>query len=181
VRARVRVSTYASICSKWAYGEACKSFCANLTDGHAVQPNGPKHVEPDAAAIQRPDTGTLSEPDSCTVDRSLNVAKPKVPYRNRVVVFWYHGSRVQFGVGFQPDARSNKHTLDGTDAEVQVAGRLSGNTVQVLRKAALAGLGIALLPSTMTRRELRAGLLVPVAQSVADLLPVVLPLVSTQF
>lgn len=53
-------------------------------------------------------------------------------------------------------------THDGTDAEVQVAGRLSGNTVQVLRKAALAGLGIALLPSTMTRRELRAGLLVPV-------------------
>jgi len=45
---------------------------------------------------------------------------------------------------------------------VQVAGRLSGNTVQVLRKAALAGLGVALLPSTMTRRELRAGLLVPV-------------------
>jgi DNA-binding transcriptional LysR family regulator len=51
---------------------------------------------------------------------------------------------------------------DGTPAEVQVAGRLSGNTVQVLRKAALAGLGITLLPSTMTRRELRAGLLVPV-------------------
>jgi len=51
---------------------------------------------------------------------------------------------------------------DGTDVEVQVTGRLSGNTVQVLRKAALAGLGIALLPSTMTRRELRAGLLVPV-------------------
>ncbi|EGI76714.1 LysR family transcriptional regulator [Hylemonella gracilis] len=51
---------------------------------------------------------------------------------------------------------------DGKDATVQVAGRLSGNTVQVLRKAALAGMGIALLPSTMTRRELRAGLLVPV-------------------
>ncbi|MFG6414978.1 LysR family transcriptional regulator [Roseateles sp. DC23W] len=51
---------------------------------------------------------------------------------------------------------------DGTNVEVQVAGRLSGNTVQLLRKAALAGLGIALLPSTMTRRELRAGLLVPV-------------------
>jgi DNA-binding transcriptional LysR family regulator len=51
---------------------------------------------------------------------------------------------------------------EGMDAEVQVAGRLSGNTVQVLRKAALAGLGIALLPSAMTRRELRAGLLVPV-------------------
>ena len=51
---------------------------------------------------------------------------------------------------------------DGTAAEVQVTGRLSGNTVQVLRKAALAGLGIALLPSSMTRREIRAGLLVPV-------------------
>ena len=51
---------------------------------------------------------------------------------------------------------------DGSDTEVQVAGRLSGNTAQALRKAALAGLGIALLPSTMTRRELRAGLLVPV-------------------
>lgn len=51
---------------------------------------------------------------------------------------------------------------DGSNAEVQVAGRLSGNTVQVLRKAALAGLGIALLPSSLTRRELRAGLLVPV-------------------
>ena len=51
---------------------------------------------------------------------------------------------------------------DGADAEVQVAGRFSGNTVQALRKAVLAGLGIALLPSAMTRRELRAGLLVPV-------------------
>ena len=51
---------------------------------------------------------------------------------------------------------------DGADAEVQVAGRFSGNTVQALRKAVLAGLGIALLPSAMTRRELRACLLVPV-------------------
>jgi DNA-binding transcriptional LysR family regulator len=51
---------------------------------------------------------------------------------------------------------------DGTEAEVQVAGRLSGNTVQVLRKAAPGGLGIALLPSAMTRRELRASLLVQV-------------------
>jgi DNA-binding transcriptional LysR family regulator len=52
--------------------------------------------------------------------------------------------------------------LDGEDAEIQVAGRLSGNTAQVLRKAALAGLGIALLPASMTSRELRAGVLVPV-------------------
>lgn len=51
---------------------------------------------------------------------------------------------------------------DGHAAEVDVAGRFSGNTVQALRKAALAGLGIALLPSTMTRRDLRAGLLAPV-------------------
>ncbi len=51
---------------------------------------------------------------------------------------------------------------DGADAEVQVAGRFSGNTAQALRKATLAGLGIALLPAAMTRRDLRAGLLVPV-------------------
>lgn len=47
-------------------------------------------------------------------------------------------------------------------AEVQVSGRFSGNTAQALRKAALAGLGIALLPSTLTQRDLREGLLVPV-------------------
>jgi len=51
---------------------------------------------------------------------------------------------------------------DETEAEVQVTGRFSGNTAQALLKAMLAGLGIALLPSTMTRRDLRAGLLVPV-------------------
>ena len=51
---------------------------------------------------------------------------------------------------------------DGAEAEVQVAGRFSANTAQALRKATLAGLGIAQLPSTMTRRELRSGLLVPV-------------------
>lgn len=51
---------------------------------------------------------------------------------------------------------------DGAPAEVQVAGRFSGNTAQALRKAALAGLGIALLPSALTQRDLRAGLLVPV-------------------
>jgi DNA-binding transcriptional LysR family regulator len=51
---------------------------------------------------------------------------------------------------------------DGQEAEVQVAGRFSGNTAQALRKAAMAGLGIALLPSALTKRDLRAGLLVPV-------------------
>ncbi|CAN7645571.1 LysR family transcriptional regulator [Acidovorax sp. LjRoot194] len=51
---------------------------------------------------------------------------------------------------------------DGAPAEAQVSGRFSGNTAQALRKAALAGLGIALLPSTLTQRDLRAGLLVPV-------------------
>jgi DNA-binding transcriptional LysR family regulator len=51
---------------------------------------------------------------------------------------------------------------DGAEAEVQVTGRFSANTAQALRKATLAGLGIAQLPSTMTRRELRSGLLVPV-------------------
>ncbi|MBY0409252.1 MAG: LysR family transcriptional regulator, partial [Burkholderiaceae bacterium] len=51
---------------------------------------------------------------------------------------------------------------EGDASEVHVSGRFSGNTAQALRKALLAGLGVALLPSTMTRRDLRAGLLVPV-------------------
>lgn len=51
---------------------------------------------------------------------------------------------------------------DGAESEVQVSGRFSGNTAQALRRAALAGLGIALLPSTLTKRDLRAGLLVQV-------------------
>ncbi len=51
---------------------------------------------------------------------------------------------------------------DGVVQEVQVAGRFSGNTAQGLRKAALAGLGVALLPAGLVRLDLRAGLLVPV-------------------
>lgn len=50
----------------------------------------------------------------------------------------------------------------GAEEEVQVAGRFSGNTAQALRKAALAGLGIALLPPTLARLDLEAGRLVPV-------------------
>jgi DNA-binding transcriptional LysR family regulator len=51
---------------------------------------------------------------------------------------------------------------DDTEEEVQVSGRFAANSVQDLRKAALAGLGIALLPSGMARADLQAGLLVPV-------------------
>ena len=51
---------------------------------------------------------------------------------------------------------------EGLVEEVQVAGRFSGNTAQALRKATLAGLGIALLPPAMARLDLQAGLLVPV-------------------
>lgn len=50
----------------------------------------------------------------------------------------------------------------GAEEEVQVTGRFSGNTAQALRKAALAGLGIALLPPPMARLDLEAGRLVPV-------------------
>jgi DNA-binding transcriptional LysR family regulator len=50
----------------------------------------------------------------------------------------------------------------GMQEEVQVAGRFSGNTAQALRKATLAGLGIALLPPTMGRLDVQAGRLVPV-------------------
>jgi DNA-binding transcriptional LysR family regulator len=51
---------------------------------------------------------------------------------------------------------------DGVEEEVQVAGRFSGNTAQALRKATLAGLGIALLPPTMARLDVQGGRLVPV-------------------
>ena len=51
---------------------------------------------------------------------------------------------------------------DGVEEEVQVAGRFSGNTAQSLRKATLAGLGIALLPPTMARLDVLAGRLVTV-------------------
>jgi DNA-binding transcriptional LysR family regulator len=50
---------------------------------------------------------------------------------------------------------------DGTEL-VQVTGRFSGNTAQALRKATLAGLGIALLPPAMARLDIQANLLVPV-------------------
>ena len=51
---------------------------------------------------------------------------------------------------------------DGTEEEVQVAGRFSGNTAQALRRAGLAGLGIALLPPAMASLDVRAGQFVPV-------------------
>jgi DNA-binding transcriptional LysR family regulator len=50
---------------------------------------------------------------------------------------------------------------DGEE-EVRVTARFSGNTAQALRKAAVAGLGITLLPRTITRLDLKAGLLAPV-------------------
>jgi len=50
---------------------------------------------------------------------------------------------------------------DGEE-EVQVTGRFSGNTAQALRKAAVAGLGIALLPPVMARLEVETGALIPV-------------------
>ena len=51
---------------------------------------------------------------------------------------------------------------DGAEEEVLVTGRFTGNTAQALRKAALAGLGVALLPPTMARLDIDAGRLVRV-------------------
>ncbi|MFM9923942.1 LysR family transcriptional regulator [Variovorax sp. H27-G14] len=51
---------------------------------------------------------------------------------------------------------------DGVEEEVQVTGRFTGNTAQALRKAALAGLGIAQLPPTMATRDEEDGRLVRV-------------------
>ncbi|WP_407353354.1 LysR family transcriptional regulator [Luteimonas sp. R10] len=51
---------------------------------------------------------------------------------------------------------------DGLEEEVRLQPRLSASTAQALRKATVAGLGIALLPSTMARIDLNAGRVVPV-------------------
>ena len=48
----------------------------------------------------------------------------------------------------------------GMEEDVQVTGRFHANTAQALRKATLAGLGIALLPPTMTSSDLLEGQLV---------------------
>jgi DNA-binding transcriptional LysR family regulator len=50
----------------------------------------------------------------------------------------------------------------GEYEDVKVAPRVSGNTAQSLRRATVAGLGIALLPNRIARLDLQAGRLVPV-------------------
>lgn len=50
------------------------------------------------------------------------------------------------------------------EEEVQVVGRFTANTAQSLRKAAVAGLGIALLPPALIRLDLKAGRLLPVLE-----------------
>ncbi|AXE33965.1 LysR family transcriptional regulator [Chromobacterium phragmitis] len=51
---------------------------------------------------------------------------------------------------------------DGSEQEALVGGRFRGNTAQAQRRAALAGLGIALLPPALARLDLAAGRLLPV-------------------
>lgn len=53
------------------------------------------------------------------------------------------------------------HGPDGRE-EIAVAGRFAVNNVQVLRQAALAGLGIAQLPTTLARADVTAGALIEV-------------------
>lgn len=50
----------------------------------------------------------------------------------------------------------------GVEEEVQVSGRFTGNTAQALRRAALAGLGIAQLPPAMATHDEQEGRLVRV-------------------
>jgi DNA-binding transcriptional LysR family regulator len=50
----------------------------------------------------------------------------------------------------------------GTEEEVHFTPRFSGNTALAVRKAAAAGIGIALLPHSIARMDLAAGHLVPV-------------------
>lgn len=51
------------------------------------------------------------------------------------------------------------------EEEIQVSGRFKANAAQALRKAAVAGLGIALLPHMMTWPDIQAQRLVPVLGS----------------
>jgi len=51
---------------------------------------------------------------------------------------------------------------DGHEVEVQIPSRFNANTAQALRKAAVAGLGIAVLPSALSAMDLEAGRLVRV-------------------
>lgn len=51
---------------------------------------------------------------------------------------------------------------DGLEETVEVTARFSGNTAQSIRRAALVGLGITLLPYAIIRADLQAGLLVTV-------------------
>lgn len=54
------------------------------------------------------------------------------------------------------------HGPNDAAEEVRVTSRFNGNTAQALRKATLAGLGIALLPPAMTKSDLQTGRLVSV-------------------
>ncbi|WP_248796441.1 LysR family transcriptional regulator [Pseudomonas sp. MWU13-2105] len=51
---------------------------------------------------------------------------------------------------------------DGVEEDIQITSRFNGNTAQALRKATLAGLGIALLPPAIINIDLQAGRLVSV-------------------
>lgn len=51
---------------------------------------------------------------------------------------------------------------DGNEEEVQLPSRFNANTAQALRKAAVAGLGIVVLPSALSRMDVEAGRLVRV-------------------
>ena len=51
---------------------------------------------------------------------------------------------------------------DGVEHEVQLTARFTGNTAQALRKATLAGLGIAMLPRSIVKWDLGTGRLLPV-------------------
>ena len=66
-------------------------------------------------------------------------------------------------ISAQPGGHATWHLVGPNgEEEVQVVGRFSGNTAQALRKAAVAGLGIALLPPVMANHQINAGTLMPV-------------------
>ncbi|MFZ6676186.1 LysR family transcriptional regulator [Undibacterium sp. Xuan67W] len=68
-------------------------------------------------------------------------------------------------VSFSQPGSNTTWRLSGpndVEEEVQFVARFCGNTVQSVRKAAVAGIGIALLPNPVTKLDLQSGTLLPV-------------------
>lgn len=107
-----------------------------------------------------------------TVSRSLIVASPDYLKKNGVLSrpeeLAAH-SCLSFRAG--SDQTTWRFSDDGREFEVPISVRLHAASLLVLKNAAKAGLGIAILPNWITREELDAGTLVPLLARYSHLPP----------